>query len=239
MSTYFERFPIIQYDIHGNNRPIDVVDISRTVRLKPSIKDNIILYTYYQVQDGERPDHVSMKLYGTQAHYWTFFMINDNLINIFDDWPLSREELDNKVLAKYPGNVLKTFDDISMLYTKGEEIVGLQSGSTATITQKDPSLGLIRIIKQNGNFKAGEIVRGTTSNAICTISDQIEFKYATHHYETADGTIVPRSTPGSSEITNTEYEHQENEKKSKIKVIKRQYINQVSDEFFKLINPEE
>ena len=239
MSTYFQRFPTIQYDIYGNGNTLELIDISRTVRIKPEIKDDIILYTHYVIQDGERPDNVSMKLYGSQEYYWTFFMVNDNLINIHEDWPLSREELDNKVQMKYSGNVLKTFDDISNLYTKGEIIRGLQSGATATILEKDPNLGLIKISTPTKAFKGGEVLKGQYSNDICVIDSQIEFKYATHHYENSEGLVVPSTALGAYEVTNAEYEQNENERKSTIRVIKREYINQVSAEFFKLINPEE
>ena len=239
MSIFFQNFPTIQYDIYGNGKLYDVVDISRAVRLKKNIKDDILLYTYYNIQDGERPDHVSQRLYGSQNFYWTFFMINDTLTNVYEDWPLSRAELDNKIAMKYSGYVIKTTSNISNILSKGETLVGLVSGSTAVVTEKDPNLGLVRITNLNGMFLDNEIVRGLDSNDIFTVGTVVQFALAPHHYENTSGDTVQRTSPGAIPITNTDYEISRNEEKAKIKVIRKEYINAMSEEFFKQINPEE
>lgn len=238
MSVYFQNFPIIQYDVYGDGTKIDLIDISRAIRLKKSLKDDVILYTYYNIQDGERPDHVSQKLYGSQNYYWTFFMVNENLTNVFDDWPLSRAELENKIIKKYSGYVAKTNEDISNKFIKNETLIGLISGAKATIIEKDTNIGLVKITNINGTFTPGEILRGMTSNDIFTLDVVIPFALAPHHYEDSDGNIVQRAL-NTALITNTDYEINENEKKSKLKVIRREYINTLTEEFFKQINPEE
>lgn len=237
MSQFFQGFPTIQYDVFGTGKPIEVVDIFRAVRLKKNIRDDVLLYTYYNIQDGERPDHVSMKLYGSIDYYWTFFMVNENLVNIFTDWPLSRAELDNKIKVKYSGYVMSTDDDVANKFTQGETLQGLISGATASIIEKDTNLGLIKLDNIVGTFKDGEIVRGKTSNDTMTSSTVIPFVDAVHHFEDANGDITMKSV-SAIPVTNSEYERDQNEKMSKIRVIRREYIARVSEEFYKQINPE-
>jgi len=237
MSLYFQEFPVIQYDVFGNGKPIDVVDIFRSVKIKKDIRDNVLLYTYYTIQDGERPDHVSLKLYGSIDYYWTFFMVNDNLVNLVADWPLSTAELDNKIAMKYSGYVLSTDSEIANAFTKGETIQGLISGATATILEKDINLGLVKIESVVGQFKDGELIRGKTSNDTLTLNGVIPFTDAVHHFEDEEGNTVMKSV-NAVPVLNSEYEILENEKKTKIRVIRREYISRMAAEFFKQINPE-
>lgn len=237
MSSYFQNFPTIEYDVLGNGRPIEVVDLFRAVRLRKRIRDDVLLYSFYTIQDGERPDHVSLKLYGTTDYYWTFFMVNDNLVNLIEDWPLSREELENKIDMKYAGNVMATDDDMAAKFKKGETLQGLISGATATILEKDANLGLIKIDNIVGTFRDAEIVRGKTSNDTFTLSAVIPFKNSAHHFEDADGNITQKSV-NAIPVTNAEYEYNVNEAKLQIRVIRPEYIQRVTEEFFRQINPE-
>lgn len=241
MSYFFQGFPTILHDVYNNKKLVETVDIFRAVRVKRSMRDDVLLYKTYNIQDNERPDHVSMKLYGSTDYYWTFFMINENLVNSNLDWPLGRLELENKINTAYSGNVLTTTTDknISTLFTKNEILRGFLSGATAYIREKDANLGMIKIESISGTFIDGELIIGLTSKDTLEISGQRPHKDVIHHYETVAGKIVARSTFGGLPITNSEVEIADNEKKSIIKVIRPEYIQRLSDEFFNQINPEE
>lgn len=235
MSVYFQGFPTIQYDIDDDRHFIEVTDIFRTVRPKQSLKDDLLLYSKYTIKDGERPDHVSQKLYGSIDYYWTFFMVNEKLVNYHNDWPRSRQELEDHILLKYDGYALTVNSDISTLFTKNETIQGLVSGATATITQKDCNTDTIRIQNVVGEFRANELIRGLTSNDTIQITGQIPFYDATHHYEGPDSTITDKAR--GIPVTYAEHEFNLNEEKAELKVIRPQYIMRVSEQFFQQINP--
>jgi hypothetical protein len=65
--------------------------------------------------------------------------------------------------------------------------------------------------------------------------------YNTHHYETTDqsdlgaGVIVNQGTPFSVEVSNYTFEHRENEKKRKIRIINKAYVSQIIDEFTRVL----
>lgn len=231
MSKYFQNFPTTKYDLYFDGQTHDVTNIFRIVKVKKQFQDDITFYTYYDIQDGERPDVVSTKLYGSANYYWTFFMINDNLVNAFKDWPLSSYGIQELISHKYAGTVLSTNEDISTKFSLNTVFEGLISGARATLLEKDPSLGIIKISPITGTFRNGEIVRDLVSNEFIIINGQSAFKDAIHHYENADGKYVNRTTVGATPITNEEYEFFINDKKSKIKVIRPTYIQSIADQF--------
>ena len=227
----------MQYDINDDAHLTEFVDIFRTVRPKASIKDDLLLYTKYTIQDGERPDHLSQKFYGSPDYYWTFFMVNENLVNLHTDWPLSRKEFDVMVKSKYDGYVLTTDDDISSVFSKGETVQGLISGATGTLISKDCNTNTLRLTNIVGEFRSDEHIRGLTSEDIITITGQTEFYNATRHYVDSDGNITHKDAITATEVTYYEYEKELNDKKAEIRVIRPAYIIKVAQQFFKQINP--
>jgi hypothetical protein len=239
MAEYFQNFPLTKYDIFYDGQKTDVVDIFRIVKVKNQFKDNITYYTYYNIQDGERPDVVSSKLYGSTQYFWTFFMINDGLVNYYSDWPLSNQDLQELILQKYRGVVLTTDEDISTKFTKNTVFEGLISGARAKLIDKDPNLGLLRVEIISGKFVANEIIRDSLSNEFIIIKGQIDFADSIHHYENANGKYVNKGTLGATPITNKEYEFNVNDAKTQIKVLRPAYVQVIADQFIDQIKSEE
>lgn len=239
MSKYFQNFPIIEYDLYLDGQKSEVVDIFRIVKVKSEFKDDVTFYTYYDIQDGERPDVVSTRLYGSSNYYWTFFMVNDNLVNTYADWPLSTTKLQEFIDRKYEGVVLNTNENISTKFSLNTVFEGLISGARAKLIEKDPTLGTIKIELISGNFRNNEVVRDLISNEFIIIQNQSAFKDAIHHYENADGKYVNKGTLGATPITNEEYEYFKNDAKSKIKIIRPTYIQTIADQFLDQIKSSE
>ena len=84
--SFFQQFPIIDYDLQETNQFSTRFDIFRHVDVANAQSDEFTSYLYYEVKDGERPDIVSYKLYNTPDYYWTFFIINDFLQAGFNEW---------------------------------------------------------------------------------------------------------------------------------------------------------
>jgi hypothetical protein len=240
MSYFFQGFPTMEYDILANNKKTTVTDIFRAVRIRQNLRDSVLMYKSYHIEDGERPDHVSLKLYGTTDYYWTLFMVNEDIVNTFADWPCSREEMENKINAKYAGVVLTTDDNVSAIFTKNEVIRGSISGATGYIREKESNLGIIKFDPINNiTFRNGELIIGETSGHTAVINAQIDYKDAPQHYEDIDGNWVRRTVLGAYPVTNAEHERIWNEYKTDIRVIRPEYISTVVEEFYKQINPDE
>ena len=133
-----------------------------------------------------------------------------------------------------------TDEDISTKFVRGETLRGSISLATASIIQKDTNKGIIRLSTTNqvGNFVDGELVRGLTSNDQIVINSQRPYRVASNHFEDSQRNWVRKDYPGAVGIPNDEHEREWNEFKTDIKVIRPEYITQVVDEFYRIINPD-
>ena len=102
MSNYFKNIPNVLYDINGTepNTFRAVTNIMSRVRFKPSVIENITDYYPYKVLEGERPDIVSYKKYGTVAYSYLILLINDIVDPLFD-WPLPSRQFENYIIEQY------------------------------------------------------------------------------------------------------------------------------------------
>lgn len=79
---YFESMPKIKYLLdpaRASNGDISVLltDITKNVRFKKEIIDNITLYDYYIMKSTDTYETVSEKLYGTPLYHWVLMLLND------------------------------------------------------------------------------------------------------------------------------------------------------------------
>lgn len=75
MINYFSQFPTSFYDFGDTER--NIINVWNRTHYKLLGSFNFAdLCQKYVINDGENPTDVSMKLYGTQDYYWTFFVVN-------------------------------------------------------------------------------------------------------------------------------------------------------------------
>lgn len=107
--AFFKQFPNVIYDLDKKGQKIEVKDIFRFVDVNEKLIDPASAYQYYYIKDGERPDHVSAKLYKNSDFYWTFFVVNDFLKQGYSAWPLSYQQIEKQLKTDYqPYSVLES-----------------------------------------------------------------------------------------------------------------------------------
>jgi len=72
----------------------------KRARFKTTSIENISDYYPYSILEGERPDIVSFKKYGTVAYTYLILLLNDIVDPIFD-WPLHSRQFENYIIEKY------------------------------------------------------------------------------------------------------------------------------------------
>ena len=82
-----------------------VTDIFRRMRIKNNVMNASFFYDVYRVQDGERPEHIADRVYGSSEYHWVILMMND-IVDPFHDWPLGVRQEERFMEAKYPGYAL-------------------------------------------------------------------------------------------------------------------------------------
>lgn len=91
--SFFKQFPKESYSIENDGINTDIIDIYRYVDVIEKSSQNVLAYKIVEAFDGERPDNLSQRLYGTPDYYWTFFLTNDNLKDGIGTWPKAQVEL--------------------------------------------------------------------------------------------------------------------------------------------------
>jgi hypothetical protein len=98
--TFFDDFPSITYSLDDGKSIQVVTDILRRVILSKEFKTNTSFFEQYEVFQGETPEDVSYRFYGTQRLHWLVLMVND-IINPRFEWPLTGEQMFRQVEKIY------------------------------------------------------------------------------------------------------------------------------------------
>ena len=106
MPKYFETFPNRLYDIKGDGNLTIVTDIFRRMKVREGLKDNMALMATYDIQNGDTPESISYKHFGTTDYFWIICYMND-ITDRYYDWPLSDSAFEQFVKDKYaePGAI--------------------------------------------------------------------------------------------------------------------------------------
>ena len=98
--SYFSKFPLMAYDMKGDQNYKLLPDILRRVKLRTGIRSGTFLFDNYDVKDGERPEDVAFKLYGDAEYHWIVLMTN-NITDRYYQWPLSQPQFQEYITDKY------------------------------------------------------------------------------------------------------------------------------------------
>lgn len=99
---YFKDFPQFLYDFNYGDKvkTTVVVDVTRNVRLKKNIFANVTLYDEYDIVDGETPEIISEKFYGTPEYHWIIMLANEKYDHR-KDFPLIEPVLQKHIATTY------------------------------------------------------------------------------------------------------------------------------------------
>ena len=98
--AYFERFPLMAYDVKGNGNYKLLPNILKRVKLRAGIASGMFVFDNYDVRDGERPEDIAFKYYGDPELHWVILMTN-NVTDRYYQWPLSAPQFAEHLTDKY------------------------------------------------------------------------------------------------------------------------------------------
>ena len=77
-----------------------VRDITANIRVVKEVLQNVTLYDEYDIIDGETPEIISSKLYGSPLYHWALMVANDKY-DYRSDFPLTYDRLEQFAKDKY------------------------------------------------------------------------------------------------------------------------------------------
>ena len=135
---YFDTLPSIITTDYNNNLILLKNLLARAVLL-PQIQNNpLVLYTY-AVQDGDTPETVAYKYYGSVDRYWIVLHGNQSLDPQWD-WPLTSQQFQKYIIKKYKQDTANSLS-ISVNSTNDSQVLSYTLGTVhhyeKTITTRD------------------------------------------------------------------------------------------------------
>ena len=97
---YFNSFPLILYDMKGDDKQKLAVNIIKRVKVRSKILDTASLFQKYFVNPGERPEDVANKHFGKSELHWVILLTN-NITDAYYQWPMSYTDFENYLKDKY------------------------------------------------------------------------------------------------------------------------------------------
>lgn len=97
---YFQKFPTIGYPIDNSGELTIATDIMERIRIRYALLSDFLIFYTYTVKDGETPEIIAHKLYGSTEFHWIVLLAN-NIVDPFYDWPMSQENLTLTIKKKY------------------------------------------------------------------------------------------------------------------------------------------
>ena len=238
MSNFFNSFPVITYAFGNNPDRILFQNITAYMKIIDDIKDDIAFYQTEFINDFERPDTMSFKLYGTTDFHWTFYYMNDDIRE--SGWPLAELEIQDKLKSDYPNRTITTQNSIASTIRIGDTVVGQSSGSVGTVVKKYIDLGQV-IVKSPDNFGVGELVVPEDRIAdTITVNSEVEQYNSVHHYENSSKEYVDidPSNPSLSGLTPVTYSdrvYAKNDSLRELRVLKPNSVTQIQAEYSRLL----
>jgi hypothetical protein len=129
---------------------LTAIDITSTYKIRKILNSyRGISYQPYVIQDGERPDNVSQKLYGNPNYDWIILFINE-IHSIYDEWPRDRETLKKYIIEKY-GSLSIAGSTIKYYYDANKNIIDLTTYNSLPVSQRSLENAYEYELRENTN----------------------------------------------------------------------------------------
>ena len=126
---YFSNFPLIPYDSVGNGEFKLVTNLLRRVAIRSKVKSNTMIFDTYDVKEGETPEMLADKLYGSSDYHWIILYCN-NVTDRYHQWPKNQNQFLAYINDKYSNVDATHHYEISQ--TSGDTTIKINIGSDNT-----------------------------------------------------------------------------------------------------------
>ena len=215
--SYFRELPDILYQsnlLHkvSSQEYVQIKNIFRRVKIQDWIQENTNFFNRYTIRDGERPDTLAERLYGSPDRDW-IVILTAGITNIRNDWPLSNYDLYRYVENKY-----------------GTTLNDVHHYETIEVRDNRDRLILPAGQKVAQNFTIPTPFNASATNYYIGIRPQS----SNIDYRSVNSNINPVTG-----VSNYEYETKLNEDKREIEIMKPAYLQQFLNDMRELMNYKE
>ena len=127
---FFRLVPDFEYvnRFSGNNltKYTRSKNIFTRVKIRDEIFQNLMYFEKYIIVADERPDNIARSFYGEAEYDW-LVLLSNNILNFYEEWPLSQKSFDEFLIEKYGSydkiNAAKHYKSREVTNSKGIRIL--------------------------------------------------------------------------------------------------------------------
>jgi hypothetical protein len=215
MARYFNFFPRTPYYKGVNSSSLDeLTNITARFGFQADLKNNAAAYYNYLVKDGDTPEIIASKIYGSPERHWIVLSMNDITDPLYQ-WPLTQRTIIKFINKKYESNV---YADTANTGVSGVSWATNNIHSYYKVVSKiNNTLKLKTYRKVNVDVNTYSLIVATSNNF--TLQDGVNLTIET------------------SKETKTYYDREIelNENRRKIILLKPEFVPEVESEFLRVI----
>ena len=98
--SYFDRFPMMVYDVKNNDNYKLLPNILRRVKQRNAVASGQFIFDTYDVRNGEKPEDIAFKWFGDAQLHWVILMTN-NITDRYYQWPMNDAQFEEFIADKY------------------------------------------------------------------------------------------------------------------------------------------
>ncbi len=218
---YFSAIPLTNYDMNGIGLDFTLVtDILFRTKLIENVLNSTSSYYEYSVKDGETPEVVADKYYGDVYADWIVMYAN-NICDPKHDWVKPYNVFQKYLIDKY-GSLAVAMTQIhhyEKVIESTDSVTGITTTRRYVIDLEDPRTDI------------GDVPEYDTYNDLGSLVTAYNPDYSFRNGGTVTISVYRNS------VTCYDYEVAENENKRRIKLIKREYRDQIEEELKRFGGP--
>lgn len=222
---YFRQIPNFKYvDRHSDSKNIgnftEVKNLFKRVKIRDEIFENLNFFDKYVIVGDERPDNIAYYFYKDQTLDW-LILLSNNILNVYEEWPLSNESFDAVMLEKYGSyeklNSISHYETEEVKNSVGKVIVpkGIKLSSNLIVDYRK------KIVDDDGGY-------------IENPDYQNKVPYFVEFYDEGTGNDVLVSNIADP-ITFKDVEERKENDKRQIYLLKREYVSLVYEDLDKIM----
>jgi|688.fasta_scaffold01135_18 hypothetical protein len=198
MSNFLDKFPLVRYTVDKSllsERDTVTNILFRVGIIKEVMETNVDSYQFYSVRDGDRPETLADRIYGTPEAHWVILYAN-NIYDPYYDWPMDDRTFQKYIIKKY-GSIewAKTnYHHYEKVITRENPLAQVVNTTRFVINDKKLTDGILTLDAGATNFSPGEIAFVGPSNATNTFSGEVIA------WNSSNGQIVLANTSGQASL---------------------------------------
>jgi hypothetical protein len=234
MSSYFDKFPSIRYQISGvKYSSFQTIRnlLFRTAIIREALS-NSSSYIKYVIRDGDTPEILAAKVYGDPQAHWMILYAND-ILDAQYDWPLTSSVFPKYMIDKYRSAAEddrgETLEDYEVLaWTKDTTNAGSYHHYE-------------KVIKNENQVEQLTTETRLVINKTRLTDDPLDVPHDYYDDLADEQDVTPINLEVNGQtviqsiyrnaVTYYDYEDELNESKRNIRIIKKEYYTQMNAEF--------